>query len=76
MQFFYLAGITTLTAICANMFAPRWKKEAKLLNKAAKKFLHYKRDLLDDQQIAEIKSRCQDLQIATKQGDKDKCDEA
>ena len=76
IQFFYLAGITTLTAICANMFAPRWKKEAKLLNKAAKKFLHYKRDLLDDQQIAEIKSRCQDLQAATKQGDKDKCDEA
>ncbi|MDG1358325.1 MAG: signal peptidase I [Akkermansiaceae bacterium] len=58
------------------MFAPRWKKEAKLLHKAAKKFLHYKRDLLNDQQIAEIQSRCQDLQAASKQRDKEKCDEA
>lgn len=58
------------------MFAPRWKKEAKLLHKAAKKFLHYKRDLLNDQQIAEIQSRCQDLRAASKQRDKEKCDEA
>ncbi|MGB0775700.1 MAG: hypothetical protein ACPGUY_07625 [Akkermansiaceae bacterium] len=43
------------------MFAPKWKKEAKLLDKAAKKFLNYKRDLLDEQQIAEIESRRSDL---------------
>jgi signal peptidase I len=76
IDFFYLAGILSLTAIHDNMFAPRWKKEAKLLHKAAKKFLHYKRDLLDDQQIAEIESRCQDLRAASKQRDKEKCDEA
>ena len=76
MHFFSLAGIISLTAIHDNMFAPRWKKEAKLLHKAAKKFLHYKRDLLSDQQIAEIQSRCQDLQTAWKQKDKEKCDEA
>ncbi len=58
------------------MFAPKWKKEAKLLHKAAKKFLHYKRDLLSDQQVAEIESRCQDLRAASKQKDKEKCDEA
>jgi len=43
------------------MFAPKWKKEAKLLDKAAKKFLNYKRDLLDDQQIDEINSRRADV---------------
>ena len=58
------------------MFKPKWIKEAQLLNKAAKKFLHYKRDLLEEQLVAEINSRRQDLQTACKQGDKDKCAEA
>ncbi|MBT8043964.1 MAG: signal peptidase I [Verrucomicrobiae bacterium] len=57
------------------MFAPKWKKEAKLLDKAAKKFLNYKRDLLDEQQIAEIESRRDDLRKARKAGDKEKSDE-
>ena len=30
------------------MFSPKWKKEAKHLVKAALKFLHYKRDLLEE----------------------------
>ena len=30
------------------MFSPRWKKEAKLLYKGARKFLNYKRDLLEE----------------------------
>lgn len=58
------------------MFAPKWKKEAKLLDKAAKKFLNYKRDLLEEKQIAEIDSRRDDLQSAVKKGDKEQCLEA
>jgi len=58
------------------MFAPKWKKEAKLLDKAAKKFLNYKRDLLSDQQIAEIQSRRDDLKAAAKSNDKEKTAEA
>jgi signal peptidase I len=58
------------------MFAPKWKKEAKLLDKAAKKFLSYKRDLLEDRQIAEIESRCDDLQKARKAGNQEQCAEA
>ncbi len=30
------------------MFSARWKKEAKLLCKGARKFLNYKRDLLTE----------------------------
>ena len=58
------------------MFAPKWKKEAKLLDKAAKKFLNYKRDLLEDRQIAEIGSRCDDLHKARKAGNQEQCAEA
>ena len=58
------------------MFAPKWKKEAQLLDKAAKKFLNYKRDLLDDRQIAEIESRRSDLRKARKAGNKEQCAEA
>ncbi|MBK1830491.1 signal peptidase I [Verrucomicrobiaceae bacterium R5-34] len=58
------------------MFAPKWKKEAKLLDKAAKKFLNYKRDLLEDKQIEEIHSRRSDLRAAVKSGNKDSCAEA
>lgn len=58
------------------MFAPKWKKEAKLLDKAAKKFLNYKRDLLTEQQIAEIESRRADLRKTVKAGSKEACDEA
>ena len=58
------------------MFAPKWKKEAKLLDKAAKKFLNYKRDLLEAQQIDEINSRRDDVKATVKAGDKEKCAEA
>lgn len=59
-----------------DMFAPKWKKEAKLLDKAAKKFLNYKRDLLDEKQIAEIESRRDDLNKARKSNDQEQCKEA
>jgi len=58
------------------MFAPKWKKEAKLLDKAAKKFLNYKRDLLEEEQITEINSRRDDVKSTVKAGDKEKCAEA
>lgn len=58
------------------MFTPRWKKEAALLDKGAKKFLNYKRDLLSDERIAEIESRRDDLRQACKAGDRQKTEEA
>ncbi len=48
------------------MFTPRWKKEAKNLYKAGKKFLNYKRDLLKEDRISEIESRLKDLKDAQK----------
>lgn len=57
-------------------FTPRWKKEAGLLNKAALKFLNYKRDQLKPDRIAEIESRRRDLAAAVKSGDQAKAEEA
>ena len=48
------------------MFTPGWKKEAKNVYKAGQKFLNYKRDLLKDNQIAEIQARLSDLKTAQK----------
>jgi signal peptidase I len=58
------------------MFAPKWKKEAKLLYKGAKKYIHYKRDLLKEDRIEEIESRRADLLEAIKANDKEKTEEA
>lgn len=58
------------------MFTPRWKKEAILLYKGAKKFVHYKRDLLDQTKIDEIESRRADLKAAIKRKDLDAVKEA
>lgn len=58
------------------MFTPKWKKEAKHLYKGSKKFLHYKRDLLDQKQIDEIESRRSDLKAATKSGSQEATREA
>ncbi|WP_035609397.1 signal peptidase I [Haloferula sp. BvORR071] len=58
------------------MFTPKWKKEAKLLHKGAKKFLHYKRDLLKQDRIDEIESRRADLLDAMKADDQAKAAEA
>jgi signal peptidase I len=58
------------------IFTPKWKKDAKLLNKAALKFLHYKRDQLKPDRIAEIESRRKDLAAAVKAGDRGRTDEA
>lgn len=58
------------------MFKPRWKKEALLLLKGAKKFLHYKRDLLAPDRIDEIESRRADLKAAIKAKDLEAVKEA
>jgi signal peptidase I len=58
------------------MFTPRWKKDALHLHKGARKFVHYKRDLLEPHRIAEIESRRADLLAAVKSGDREKVDEA
>ncbi|HCC20780.1 MAG TPA: signal peptidase I [Verrucomicrobiales bacterium] len=73
---FCLAGCLSVTAIHPSMFSAKWKKEAKLLDKAAKKFLNYKRDLLTEQQIQEITSRREDLQNTWKSNNRDKYTEA
>jgi len=58
------------------MFTPKWKKEALLLVKGARKFVNYKRDLLKPERVAEIESRRDDLLAAIKSGDRAKVDEA
>ncbi|MFC5049598.1 signal peptidase I [Rubritalea spongiae] len=58
------------------MFTPKWKKEAKHLYKGSKKFIHYKRDLLEQDRIEEIESRRADLQKAWKSGSKEEAKEA
>jgi signal peptidase I len=58
------------------MFTPKWKKEARLLAKGARKFVHYKRDLLKPERVDEIESRRADLLAAIKANDRSKSDEA
>jgi signal peptidase I len=58
------------------MFTPKWKQEALHLAKGARKFVHYKRDLLKPGQVDEIESRRTDLFTAIKSGDRAKVDEA
>lgn len=59
-----------------RMFTPRWKKEAQLLVKGARKFVHYKRDLLTDAQIGEIESRRNDLIQAIRSKDREQVNQA
>lgn len=58
------------------MFTPKWKKDARHVVKGARKFVHYKRDLLEAEQIGEIESRRQDLIEALKGGQREAVDEA
>jgi len=58
------------------MFTPKWKDEAKHLAKGARKFVHYKRDLLSPDRVAEIESRRTDLLAAIKSGDRPQVEEA
>jgi len=56
-------------------WTPKWKKEMELLLKGAQKFLHYKRDLLKPNRIAEIESRMSDLKVAMTAGQREAVDE-
>ena len=58
------------------MFKPKWKEEALHLVKGARKFVHYKRDLLKPEQVDEIEARRLDLLAAVKSGDRPRVDEA
>jgi signal peptidase I len=58
------------------MFTPKWKDEALHLVKGARKFVHYKRDLLTPERVADIESRRVDLLAAVKSGDRARVDEA
>lgn len=58
------------------MFTPKWKSEALHLAKGARKFVHYKRDLLKEDRVAEIESRRSDLLAAIKSGDRARVTEA
>lgn len=59
-----------------SMFTPTWKKNANLLDKAAKKFVNYKRDLLSKDRVDEIESRRVDLKQAIRSKDLVKVNEA
>jgi signal peptidase I len=52
------------------MFSPKWKSEALHLVKGARKFVHYKRDLLAPERVVEIESRRSDLLAAIRAGDR------
>lgn len=58
------------------MFTPKWKSEALHLVKGARKFVHYKRDLLKEDRVAEIESRRSDLLAAIKTGERERVNEA
>lgn len=58
------------------MFTSKWKKEAQLLVKGAKKFIDYKRDVLKPERLAEIEFRRQDLIAAIKSRELVKVNEA
>lgn len=53
------------------MFSPRWKKDAKLLSKGARKFLHYKRDLLDQQRLLNLEEARENLNAAIRSSDRE-----
>lgn len=65
--------LRTLTEI---VYKPKWKRDALLLDKAAKRFVNYKRDLLAAGRAEEVESRRHDLKMAIKQHNKRRVREA
>ncbi|MCU0797750.1 MAG: signal peptidase I [Akkermansiaceae bacterium] len=59
-----------------DFLKPKWKRQAQDLLKGSKKFVHYKRDLLKEDRVAEIESRRQDLADAIKAGNEGAAAEA
>jgi signal peptidase I len=56
-------------------FTPKWKQDTDVLLKGARKFIHYKKDLLKQDRIDEIESRITDLKAASKSGDRGAAEE-
>ena len=54
------------------MLSPRWKKDARLLSKGARKFLNYKRDLMGEEQVSHIEDARLSLNLAIKAGDRER----
>ncbi len=59
-----------------NFFAPRYIKEAHIILKNARKLLHYKRDLLTSEEVAEFEAQMKKLRAAIRNRDKVAVDEA
>lgn len=57
------------------MFQPKYQKEGKLLIKGVNRFLHYRRDLLEEKTIQEIEKRRDAFQESLKAKDKEKAEE-
>lgn len=68
--------VDALDFLKPGFLKPRWKKDAKALLKGARKYIHYKRDLLKEDRIAEIESRRLDLKLALNAGDRKAVEEA
>ncbi len=59
-----------LRTIIEFFYKPKWQRDALAFEKAAKRFINYKRDLLPEGRIGEIESRIKDLKSAIKNGSK------
>lgn len=73
---FHLSDHGSAVRVALMFWKAKWKKEAELLVKAARKFLHYKLDLLPEDRVREIETRIQDLRNAIKSGNRANADEA
>ncbi len=58
------------------IWKPKWKKEALGMLKGGKRFLNFKRDLLEADRIPEIESRIKDMRSAISERDPKACEEA
>ena len=57
------------------MFTPKYIKEGKMLLKGVAKFVHYKRDILSEEKLAEIGEKQAAFRVLLKSGDKEKVQE-
>ncbi len=55
-----------------SLFSPKWKKQSKLVLKGSEKYVNYRRDLLEEEKLAEIDAERQGLKAAVKASDKEK----
>ena len=58
------------------MFTPRYAKHGKLLLRHGRKFLHYKRDILGEAELADLQAHIDKLHASLKTGDKTAIEQA